>query len=95
MPRDYGEPGILVTFEESAAKVTANVASLGFDLAALQSDDQLIIHTFRVDPTEIIEIRRIPEPVRRLSGDFTDGAWLRRGLGLPPAAPQPPGHVGD
>jgi len=30
--RDYGEPGVLMTFEESAEKVTANVASLGFDL---------------------------------------------------------------
>ena len=30
--REYGEPGVLMTFEESAEKVTANVASLGFDL---------------------------------------------------------------
>lgn len=30
--REYREPGVLLTFEESAAKVSANVASLGFDL---------------------------------------------------------------
>lgn len=30
--RKYREPGVLVTFEESAAKVAANVRSLGFDL---------------------------------------------------------------
>ena len=37
--RKYGEPGVLLTFEESTAKVTANVASLGFDLDGLQRDE--------------------------------------------------------
>ena len=41
--REHGEPGVLVTFEESAEKVTANVASLGFDLDGLQRDGLLII----------------------------------------------------
>ena len=36
--REYGEPGVLLTFEESTAKVSANVASLGFDLDGLQRD---------------------------------------------------------
>lgn len=30
--RQYGEPGVLVSFEESAAEVTRNARSLGFDL---------------------------------------------------------------
>jgi len=43
-----------LTFEESAEKVTANVASLGLDLEQLQKDGLLIIHAFRVEPTEVI-----------------------------------------
>jgi circadian clock protein KaiC len=45
--REYDEPGVLVTFEKSAGKITANVALPGFDLDGLQretrhrwSDDQ-------------------------------------------------------
>jgi circadian clock protein KaiC len=52
--RQYGEPGVLVTFEESAAKVTANVRSLGFDLDALQRDGLLAVLAFEVDPGEIV-----------------------------------------
>ena len=52
--QDYGEPGILVTFEESAAKVSANVRSLGFDLGALQGDGRLEVLAFQVDPGEIV-----------------------------------------
>ena len=52
--RQYGEPGVLLTFEESAEKVTANVASLGFDLKQLQKDGLLTIHAFRVEPTEVV-----------------------------------------
>ena len=52
--RDYGEPGVLLTFEESAAKVAANVRSLGFDLDELQRDGLLVVLAFRVDPIEIV-----------------------------------------
>jgi len=51
--REYAEPGVLVTFEESAGEVAANVASLGFDLDALQKDGLLAVYAFRVEPTEI------------------------------------------
>ena len=40
---EYGEPGVFVAFEESAEDLVANVASLGFDLARFQADDQLVI----------------------------------------------------
>src|SRR3954464_10870212 len=30
--RDFGEPGVLLAFEEAQTDLTANVASLGFDL---------------------------------------------------------------
>ncbi len=53
--REHGEPGVLVTFEESAEKVTANVASLGFDLDGLQRDGMLIIMAFPVEAAEIVE----------------------------------------
>ena len=43
-----------MTFEESTEKVTANVASLGFDLEQLQKDGLLIIQAFRVEPTEVV-----------------------------------------
>ena len=51
--REYAEPGVLVTFEESAGEVAANVASLGFDLDGLQKDGLLAVYAFRVEPTEI------------------------------------------
>jgi circadian clock protein KaiC len=51
---EYGEPGVLLTFEESAAKVAANVRSLGFDLDELQRDGLLVVLSFQVDPTEIV-----------------------------------------
>ena len=53
--REYGEPGVLVTFEESAEKVTANVASLGFDLDGLQRDGLLVIIAVPVKAAEVSE----------------------------------------
>ncbi len=50
----YGEPGVLVSFEESAEKVTLNVRSLGFDLDQLQRDGLLTVISFQVEPAEII-----------------------------------------
>jgi len=52
--RDNAEPGVLLTFEESAAKVAANVRSLGFDLDQLQRDGLLVVLSFRVEPAEIV-----------------------------------------
>lgn len=48
--RDFGEPGVLVSFEESEAKVTLNVRSLGFDLDQLRQDGQLVVLSFRGRP---------------------------------------------
>ena len=77
--RDYGEPGVLVTFEESAEKVTANVASLGFDLDALQRDGLLVVHSFRVDPSEVIETGEFDlQPVFLLLGDTIERIGAKR-----------------
>lgn len=35
---DYGEAGVFVTFEESPADLRANIASLGFDVAAFEAE---------------------------------------------------------
>ncbi len=68
--REYGEPGVLVTFEESAEKVSANVASLGFDLDGLQRDGLLVVHAFRVDPAEVVETGEFDfEPLLALLDD--------------------------
>jgi circadian clock protein KaiC len=52
--RLYGEPGVLMTFEESAANVALNVRSLGFDIDELVRTGQLVVLALQVDPSEII-----------------------------------------
>jgi circadian clock protein KaiC len=77
--REYGEPGVLVTFEESAGKVSANVASLGFDLDGLQRDGLLVVHAFRVDPAEIVESGEFDfEPLFALLDDTIERLGAKR-----------------
>jgi len=65
--QEFDEPGVLLAFEESAADLTVNVASLGFDLAGLEADGQLIIDAIRIDASEIVT-----------TGDFDlDGLFIR------------------
>jgi circadian clock protein KaiC len=52
--RDYGEPGVLLAFEEEKSDLVTNVASLGFDLPQLERDGLLAVDAFRLDPSEII-----------------------------------------
>ncbi|WP_083326328.1 circadian clock protein KaiC [Hymenobacter coccineus] len=52
---NYGEPGVLMAFEETAEELTANVASLGFDLGALQAAKLLRVDHVHVDRTEMEE----------------------------------------
>src|ERR1700761_1599667 len=40
---EFGEPGLFVSFEESADELAKNVASLGFDLADLEKRKLLIV----------------------------------------------------
>ena len=54
--RDYGEPGVLLAFEEAQSDLVTNVASLGFDLDQLERDGLLAIDAFRLDPAEIVGI---------------------------------------
>ena len=45
---EFDEPGVFVAFEESATDLVANVASLGFDLVALEADNQLVLDHIKV-----------------------------------------------
>ena len=77
--REYGEPGVLVTFEESAVKVSANVASLGFDLDGLQRDGLLVVHAFQVDAAEIVESGEFDfEPLFALLDDTIERIGAKR-----------------
>jgi circadian clock protein KaiC len=51
----FGEPGLLVSFEENSDELTSDVASLGFDLSRLIEEQKLIIDYVRVERSEIEE----------------------------------------
>jgi circadian clock protein KaiC len=52
---EYGEPGVFIAFEESAAELAANVRSLGFDLEAMAEDKKLLIDVIKVERDQIEE----------------------------------------
>jgi circadian clock protein KaiC len=51
----HGEPGVLMTFEETGEDITENVASLGFDLKDLVARKKLVTDYVHVEPSEIQE----------------------------------------
>lgn len=51
----YGEPGVLVTFEETASEIIQNVASLGWNLNQLMTDGKILIDHVYIEPSEIEE----------------------------------------
>ena len=70
--QDFGEPGVLMTFEETAEELTANVASLGFDLPQLQADKKLRLDHVHIDRSEIEE-----------AGEYDlDGLFIRLGYAI-------------
>ena len=52
---EFGEPGVLMTFEESANDIKKNVASLGFNVSDLIAKKKLVIDHVHVDRSEIEE----------------------------------------
>jgi circadian clock protein KaiC len=52
---EYGEPGVLMTFEETADDIRKNVASLGFNVDKLVAQKKLYIDHVHVDRSEIDE----------------------------------------
>ncbi|QKG55781.1 circadian clock protein KaiC [Hymenobacter sp. BRD128] len=70
--QEYDEPGVLMTFEETADELAANVASLGFDLKQLQTDKQLRLDHVHIDRSEIEE-----------AGEYDlDGLFIRLGYAI-------------
>lgn len=66
---EYGEPGVLMSFEETAKDLADNVASLGFDLPGLIERKLLRIDHVRVERSEIEE-----------AGEYDlDGLFVRLG----------------
>ncbi|HEY7839810.1 MAG TPA: circadian clock protein KaiC [Terriglobales bacterium] len=65
--RQYGEPGVFMSFEETAADLTTNAASLGFDLDRLVADKMLFLDHVHIPPGEQAE-----------SGEYDlDGLFIR------------------
>lgn len=49
----FGEPGVFMMFEESAADLTANVRSLGFNLDKLVAEKLLVLNYVHIERSEI------------------------------------------
>jgi circadian clock protein KaiC len=68
----FDEPGVFIAFEETHDDLVANVASLGFDLAALESDGLLVVDHVNVVASELVE-----------AGDWDlDGLFIRLGAAI-------------
>jgi circadian clock protein KaiC len=52
---DYGEPGVFLSFEETAEDLGKNVSSLGFDLKGLEKRGLLSIDHLHFERSEILE----------------------------------------
>lgn len=69
---EYNEPGVFMSFEETAADLTLNVKSLGVDLEELKKKKKLIIDHVRVERSEIDE-----------AGEYDlDGLFIRLGYAI-------------
>src|SRR6476469_7898166 len=51
--QQYDEPGVFISFEESAEDLAQNVASMGFDLKALIARKKVVVDHIRVVRSEI------------------------------------------
>jgi len=70
--RDYNEPGVFVSFEETPEELTKNVASLGFDIEKLSEHGMVDIEHISVEPSEIVE-----------TGEYDlEGLFIRLGMAI-------------
>jgi circadian clock protein KaiC len=68
----FGEPGVIMAFEEKADELEMNVASLGFDLKKLQKENKIRVDHVHIDRTEIEE-----------TGEYDlDGLFIRLGYAI-------------
>jgi circadian clock protein KaiC len=64
---EYGEPGVIFTFEEMGDELAANVASFGFDLPGLIAQKKLVVDHVQIDGHQLEE-----------AGDYDlDGLFIR------------------
>jgi circadian clock protein KaiC len=69
---EFNEPGVFMAFEEKAAELTMNVASLGFDLNKLQKDKKVKLDHVHIDRSEIEE-----------TGEYNlEGLFIRLGYAI-------------
>ncbi|HMF70445.1 MAG TPA: circadian clock protein KaiC [Flavitalea sp.] len=69
---EFGEPGVIMSFEENVDDLELNVASLGFDLKKLQKEGLVKIDHVRVERSEIEE-----------TGEYDlDGLFIRLGYAI-------------
>jgi circadian clock protein KaiC len=69
---EFGEPGVFIAFEETHDDIVANVASLGFDVAALEKESLLVVDHVSVVAAELVE-----------AGDWDlDGLFIRLGAAI-------------
>ncbi|WP_152045332.1 circadian clock protein KaiC [Aureimonas psammosilenae] len=70
--REYGEPGVFVSFEERPVDIVANVASLGFGMDELIAEGRMHIEHISIDASQVAEI-----------GDYDlEGLFLRLELAV-------------
>jgi circadian clock protein KaiC len=64
---EFGEPGVIFTFEERGDELAANVSSFGFDLPGLVAQKKLVVDHVQIDRYQIEE-----------AGDYDlDGLFIR------------------
>ena len=69
---EFDEPGVFMSFEETAEELTRNVASLGFDLADLESRKKLAIDHVFIERSQIED-----------TGDYDlEGLFIRLGYAI-------------
>lgn len=68
----FGEPGVLMSFEETAEDIASNVRSLGYDVDRLVAEEQLVIDYVRIERSEIEQ-----------SGEYDlEGLFVRLGFAI-------------
>jgi len=76
---EYGEPGVLISFEESGEDLAQNAASLGHDLRRLERDGLLLIDHVRLEHCEIGETGEFDlEPLLLRIQDAVDEIGAKR-----------------
>lgn len=65
----FNEPGVFMSFEETAADLSSNVTALGFDLERLKAEKKLLVDHVRIERSEI-----------EVSGEYDlEGLFVRLG----------------